>query len=210
MTSELSCAFCQCSDVKMTREHVLPKWLSRAGSDAGQYSIKRGSKTIRTPLIEIVTKRVCEDCNTGWMSRIEDGAKSVLEPLLAYTTRTITETDRWLIARWFTKTILTTQLAMTARSANGILHPQDYRNFYDRPQPFDNQLTLLSAYQGTLPPIIFEMASPDDATNRGVRVLFNFHRLVLLAFFLDKGNVSYVHLPHGFTKEFGSSSTLIL
>jgi len=91
MTSPLPCAFCQRSGVKLSREHVLPHWLSTAGSDAGEYILERGPKIIRTPLIEVVTKRVCEDCNTGWMSRIEEGAKAVLEPILDASATAITE-----------------------------------------------------------------------------------------------------------------------
>jgi hypothetical protein len=180
MPLPLPCAFCQRSGVKMSREHVLPHWLSLAGSDAGQYILERDSKTIRTPLIELVTKRVCEDCNTGWMSRIEDGAKAVLEPVLDASAMAITETDRWIIARWFTKTILTAQLALTARSENGILHPQDYSTFFSHAQPFNNQFTLLWGYQGPLLPIRFEIHSPNEATNQGVRVFFHFHRIILL------------------------------
>ena len=79
----------------------------------------RGSKVISTPLIEVITKRVCEDCNTGWLGRIEIGAKAVFEPLLDAETQTITEMDRWIIARWFTKTILTAQLALVSALRNG-------------------------------------------------------------------------------------------
>jgi hypothetical protein len=198
MTARSSCAFCKNSNAKMTREHVLPRWLSRAGSAAGSYILKRGSKTIRTSLIEVTTKRVCEDCNTGWMRRIEDGAKMVFEPLLDATAKTITETQRWIIARWFMKTILTAQLSQTSRSGDGILHPQDFETFYNSAQPFQNQFTLISGYQGPLPPIRFEMYAPDETTNRGTRVLFHFHRVVLLAFFMDIGKPSSIHLPQQF------------
>jgi hypothetical protein len=192
------CAFCQRSGVKMSREHVLPHWLSLAGSDAGQYILERGSKTIRTPLIELITKRVCEDCNTGWMSRIEDGAKAVLEPVLDASAVVITETARWIIARWFTKTILTAQLALTARSENGILHPQDYKTFFSHAQPFNNQFTLLWGYRGTLLPIRFEIHSPNETTNQGVRAFFHFHRIILVAHFMAMEKPSNIVIPHGF------------
>lgn len=183
----------------MSREHVLPHWLSLAGADAGQYILERGAKTIRTPLIELVTKRVCEDCNTGWMSRIEVGAKAVLEPILDASVTAITETGRWIVARWFTKTILTAQLAMTARSQQGILHPRDYETFFSHAQPFSNQFTLMWGYQGTLLPIRFEIHSPDETSNQGVRALFHFHRLILVASFMSMERPTNIVLPHGFT-----------
>lgn len=200
MASSLPCAFCQRSGVKMSREHVLPHWLSLAGSDAGQYILERGPKTIRTPLIELVTKRVCEDCNTGWMSRIEAGAKAVLEPILDASAAVITETDRWIVARWFTKTIMTAQLAMTARSEQGILHPQDYVTFFSHAQPFNNQFTLIWGYQGTLLPIRFEIHSPDEASNQGVRALFHFHCLILVAYFMSMEKQTNIVIPHGFAE----------
>jgi hypothetical protein len=67
----------------------------------------RGDKTITTPLVEIVTKRVCHECNTGWLARIESQARPVFTALLDGSAVRISETDRWIIARWFNKTILT-------------------------------------------------------------------------------------------------------
>src|ERR1700733_1463765 len=119
MTSTSSCAFCSRSNIKMSREHVFPQWLSKTGSYAGAYEMQRGMKTITTPLIDVITRKVCENCNIGWLSRIEVGAKAVLEPLLDATATVITEGDRWIIARWFTKTILTAQLALFPRTEIG-------------------------------------------------------------------------------------------
>ncbi len=160
--------------------------------------LERGTKTIRTPLIELVTKRVCGDCNSGWLGRIEGSTKSVFEPIINATVNSINETERWTIARWFTKTILTAQLAGTARSQQGILHPQDYQNFFAHAQPFSNQFTLMWGYQGELLPIRFEMHSPDEATNQGVRVFFHFHRVILVAFFMDLEKPTNIVIPHGF------------
>lgn len=184
----------------MSREHVVPKWLSITGAadGGGQYIIAREGREIRTPMIEVVTRRVCENCNTGWLSRIESGAAPVLKGLLDASSKTISEVERWIVARWFTKTILTAQLALTARSDTGILHPQDYRTFFDHAQPFNNQFTMIAGYQGPLPPILFEVYSPDETTNRGVRVLFHFQRVVILAFFMNTDEPASLHLPHRF------------
>ena len=193
-----SCAFCGRSNVKMSQEHVFPRWLSRTGSYAGNYTMHRGSKVISTPLIEVITKRVCEDCNTGWLGRIEIGAKAVFEPLLDAETKTITEMDRWIIARWFTKTILTAQLALVSRSATGMVADDAYRSFYEKPQPFNNSVILISGYQGPIPPIAFEMSGITDSESWGFRVLFHFHRLVLTAFVAEPDKQITLAWPHNF------------
>ena len=101
-------------------------------------------------------------------------------------------------ARWLTKTILTAQLAMTARSEQGILYPQDYQTFFSHAQPFNNQFTLMWSYQGTLLPIRFEIHSPDEASNQGARALFHFHRLILVAYFMPIEKPTSIIIPHGF------------
>jgi hypothetical protein len=200
MTSGPSCAFCGRSGIKMSQEHVFPQWLSRNGSRraGGDYIMERGAKTITTPLIEVTTKRVCKDCNTGWLSRIETGAKAVLEPLLDDAATSITEVDRWIIARWFTKTILTAQLAIFSRSSVGIASDQSYRNFYMRPFPPDNAIILISAYVGPIPPIDFKMGAVTAQGSRGFRAFFHFHRVVLTFFSADPDNQINFPWPRDF------------
>ena len=195
----IGCAFCQRTRVKMSPEHVLPKWLSKAGAPGGYYQMVRNGKTFRSPLMEVITKRICEDCNTGWLSRIETGAAPVFRSLLGQPAR-IDQIRRWIIARWFSKTILTAQLGLTDRSDGGILHPKDYDTFYHHAQPFENQFTFLCAYQGALAPIRFEIDSPDESTNRGIRAWFNFHHIVLMAAFMTMEQPSALRLPTGFNQ----------
>jgi hypothetical protein len=183
----------------MSHEHVFPEWLSKAGVEGGYYTLKRGDKSLRTELIEVTTKRVCEDCNTGWLSRIETETQPIFTGLMGRAQK-ISPHDRWALARWFTKTILTAQLALTARSQAGILHPDNYATFFSHAQPFQNQFTLLAGYQGPLLPIRFEVNSPEEATNRGVRVFFQFHHIVILASFMDMEKPSTLHLPLHFSQ----------
>jgi hypothetical protein len=198
MTHGSSCAFCGRSDVKMSREHIFPQWLSRAGSHAGNYIMHRGEKTVTTPLIEVVTKRVCVECNTGWLSRIETGAKAVLEPLLHSSVNLITETERWIIARWFTKTVLTAHLAMVSRSSPGLFAPQSYRDFYEKPLPVNNGVILISGYTGPILPIRFEVIEIPGSKGSAYRIFFHFHRLVLTGFVAEPDKLVNIVWPHNF------------
>lgn len=182
----------------MSREHVFPQWLSRIGSHGGNYTMQRGAKTITTPLIEVVTKRVCAECNNGWLSRIEVGAKAVLEPLLDASIDSITEIDRWIIARWFTKMMLTAHLALVPRSRSGVMDAQSCRDFYEKPLPVNNGVILISGYHGPLLPIAFDMIEIMGSEGRGFRVFFHFHRLILTAFVAEPDKLVTFSWPHNF------------
>lgn len=49
---------------------------------------------------------VCEDCNTGWMSRLEDCARAVLSPLIRGETAELRNAELVLVATWATKTAI--------------------------------------------------------------------------------------------------------
>jgi hypothetical protein len=192
-----TCAFCGHAGSKPSREHVFPEWLSRIGAEYGNYVMDYGNgKVISTPLIEVVTKRVCLECNTGWMARVEDTAVKVMEPLLRASTSVISETDRWVIARWFTKTVLTASLVVVPRSEPAWIPLKSHHDFYVRPEPTNNQLLFLSGYQGPLLPIQFTMTVPNDTT--GLRVMFHFHRVVLMAVYVEIGTPHQMAVPRGF------------
>jgi hypothetical protein len=198
-SSAAQCAFCGRSGVKMSNEHVFPKWLSKAGlSVVDEYVMNRMGKVTRSKIMQLKTRRVCEDCNTGWMCRIENSTIPIMTPLLEGTVNRITEIDRWIISRWFMKTILTAQLALTARDRTGPLHPTDYETFFAFAQPFHNQFTLIAGYTGKVLPITFAIYSPNEATNQGVRALLHFHRVILMTFLMRMdGGLAVMQLPGG-------------
>ena len=180
----------------MAQEHAIPKWLSKAGkrNDNDYYQRVRNDKTIRTKLIEIKTRRICEDCNTGWLSRIELSAKAAVEPLLG-NERRIGEADRWVIARWFTKTVLTTQLAIMPRTQQGPITTDTYQQFYDNPKPPNSLILFMSAYAGPVQPIryIAVLSERDDH----LRVLFHFQHIVFYGLFVI-GDSTALYVPGGF------------
>jgi len=191
------CGFCNRSDVKPSREHVLPEWLSKVGSTisgGGMFSREVDGKTISTPLIEVVTKRVCEPCNTLWLRRIEDSARPILTGLIDGSTSRITESEQWLIARWFYKTILTLHLAKTGRVDDpGIFGHDGFTNFYESAQLPANLLVALCGYQGRLPMVRFAIAAHDSTA---VTIFFHYYRVVLLVAVISQR--TDLHVPKGF------------
>lgn len=69
----------------------------------------RPTKTARAPAY--FTRAFCQTCNNGWMSRLEDQIRPVLEPMLRGLPRrtTLSLEDQRLLAFWATKTALAFQ-----------------------------------------------------------------------------------------------------
>jgi len=107
------CLFCQLALVNKSEEHVLPQWLldyldirDEAISPtcfAGDGNIV---STRRHKVHNLVEGSICDQCNTGWMSQLEERAKPILIPLMAGEREVVdlNKEDRLLIARWTCKT----------------------------------------------------------------------------------------------------------
>lgn len=112
------CAFCG-ERTPLTREHVWPRWLSSLLGPAaleGHVSETDGeiTRTWFAPTGSMVVKRVCARCNGGWMSRLEEAAKPLLEQLVQGLATTLSPGDQRVIAAWAHKTLAVCDLATGA------------------------------------------------------------------------------------------------
>ena len=57
-----------------------------------------------------ITKEVCHECNTGWMSRLEGKAKPLLTPMMTGVPTRLTLDEQITVATWATKTAMTAEL----------------------------------------------------------------------------------------------------
>lgn len=57
-----------------------------------------------------ITKEVCHECNTGWMSRLEGKAKPLLTPMMTGVPTRLTLDEQITVATWATKTAITAEL----------------------------------------------------------------------------------------------------
>ncbi len=114
-----SCIFCD-SIGPLSNEDAWPLWLNETlgpmvpdGAKANVLiETSRGfSKQIHdVPGIHPAkTRKVCEQCNTGWMSQLESEVKPVLTPLILGQTCQLSAADQELIATWAIKTAITMQ-----------------------------------------------------------------------------------------------------
>lgn len=114
MQKDQACLFCGCAlKGKRTTEHVFPDWLLKARR-LSQHEIERvvigrdgKEKTRRKAhvLDKIRLGPVCGDCNSGWMSDLEDKAKKVLTPLFdVKSIPKLKPAKREVLALWTVKT----------------------------------------------------------------------------------------------------------
>jgi hypothetical protein len=108
------CIFCG-SKIDITAEHVWPEWLRQylptEGVAVPSWERENGRTGARfnqrpTPsgMPEEVIRRVCADCNNGWMADLESEMKPIFLQLYLLTTMTITPEMQEVIARWAFKT----------------------------------------------------------------------------------------------------------
>lgn len=147
----MPCVFCRSTE-PLTNEHAIPGWIGKhlgQGSVTHNYIPWKASEpawTYKKKELSIEAKAVCESCNTGWMSDLEDDVAPILGPLIDGEERLLGATNRELLAAWATKTVLMIQQAMptAARVSTGA----DYQNFYARRRPPRDARLWLAASGG--------------------------------------------------------------
>jgi hypothetical protein len=149
-----TCKFC--GGEGLSDEHIFAKWTGRlltkdvppgaryvfrhrsAHPEAG---IAEHDKTASMPAYR--TRSFCARCNNGWMSRLEERVRPILEPLILGEPRTLSSSDQETLAFCATKTLLgfqsidhpTTQWA----------RPEDYAALYAAQAPLPYSRVWLGA-----------------------------------------------------------------
>lgn len=107
-----ACIFCDATGVKLSKEHLLPKWshsLIPTNASHRTHSTWEHGHPIRahhthsvsqgTPMT-LRPKVVCASCNNGWMSNLEAEVRLFLSPLIMGAARTLNPTEIAAITRW--------------------------------------------------------------------------------------------------------------
>lgn len=114
------CVFCGQS--AGSREHALPQWLAAAMENGARPSTPHffsdtdgwESQGAARKTNDLVTKRVCKKCNTGWMKKLEDAVIPFLSDLVkpgqtnfGRETLHLLRRHEPILRRWMTKTAIT-------------------------------------------------------------------------------------------------------
>jgi len=102
------CVFCGAKP--NSGEHVWPNWLRNIMPDRGKVRYHRSVQDLRTGLsaendwpgrdYDLTVNCVCNACNTGWMSRLEDKAKPLLQSMAVGNGRDLYATGQRTVAAW--------------------------------------------------------------------------------------------------------------
>lgn len=116
---EPNCWMCPAVGKKRTREHVFGQWIMyelpeellyftphRPGPFGGEESDRRGPMHLKT----LQVRRLCEDCNSGWMSELEVHARR----MLFGARRDLGPSDSKILAHWALKTAVVLNVSQPA------------------------------------------------------------------------------------------------
>jgi hypothetical protein len=122
-------------DRTLSREHGFNRWMPEhfAGFTEGDH-IRRlvteatddAEEHIGAPL-GVVVRRVCRECNHGWMQHMDNEVRPIIEPMLDGIPRTLSVLDQSTVATWATKITLVLQAANIGRQT--IVGDAQYRWF---------------------------------------------------------------------------------
>lgn len=153
----MECIFCR-REGKASREHLWPRWAQGAlgKEERGQltpHSLEPHDgpgKRWEAPPFTATLKDVCQQCNSGWMSRIESEAKAYMEPMITGTKGLLIDVDaQWAISHWaYLKVLLFERVDTRQR----LLSERHYREMYEsslsEPTLPANMSVFLAAHQG--------------------------------------------------------------
>lgn len=132
----------------MTREHVIPRWVSRVYHDD---SGPRSSFTMRWPRertskdVDYIVKDVCAQCNNTWLSDLEVRARTLLADRIRGDPTWFTVKDKLTIATWAVKTVML--LPRVSRSHHESIPREHYRRFWAAQRPLPEHFVWLAGYQ---------------------------------------------------------------
>jgi hypothetical protein len=127
------CLFC--GDDRLSREHVIARWLRDELRIQGPVQEHREFGSPRTwHTLAVVLPEVCEKCNTGWLSRTERNARSALTAMLfGNQALQLNSMQQAKIARWGVKTSLLLALKTSRDEAYGWVPGGSMHWLYENP-----------------------------------------------------------------------------
>lgn len=172
-TTRRFCIFCGGRD--LTKEHVLPQWISRtfARLGPGTFDLEMVNDSgLRKPLrwtnekaIELTVKVVCKSCNEGWMAALESQIIPILTPLIKGEPRRLDSPACKVLAAWTFKTTLLAEYAYPEAPHFSI---DEAASLY-RDHKVPSMAVQIGAYQGSEYSLRHKMGRVGLLGDRGVQ-----------------------------------------
>ncbi len=146
------CIFCGGS--RLSREHIWPDWLrnyvprdmtshTQGHAVIGKLGTTTKAKTLSGDPRSRRLRVVCESCNNGWMSQLQERIKPILVPLLKGESVRLRRSAQIALATW------STMFAMVAEYVfpdSVVSPPRELRLFKDNQHPLDNWQFWIGRY----------------------------------------------------------------
>jgi hypothetical protein len=134
------CIFCQ--GYGMSKEHFWPDWLNlyfnKTNNDKHVSALYSSEGKCPSILLRknkrpgnLITKKlrvVCETCNNGWMSQLEEKVKSTLLGIIENKSVTLTEQDLLILSRWIVMKVI---VAEQSEEGTQVTPEVDRKIFYE-------------------------------------------------------------------------------
>ena len=164
------CIFC--GERAGSGEHAFPDWLNAVFAqlewdqpDADvPSSWSRGGRDYRSgqafhhewtanQVATIRNKKLCHDCNTGWMANLEGQSAPLLIPMILGNAHTLTQQEQLTAATWATKTVMVCETSMG--SDEGLFPQEDRTLLMEQLRPPGHLRVFTAMVEGTISPAHF-------------------------------------------------------
>lgn len=150
-----SCVFCR-QPGKLTNEDAWPRWLIahivKKGAPVNQrWGSQLGLTGFTSTQQNMTVRRVCSDCNNGWMSDLEVAAKPLLLPWIDGNRTRLLYDDQQTTATWAIKTAMMLQYSPLHKS--GVVIPgSHYEALFQPKTSAPDAAEVLIGLEPTQPP----------------------------------------------------------
>lgn len=165
-----TCVFCGAP--ADSQEHVWPNWAAPMLADQGPLPhlhqiIQEGrpneERRYSKDAYSVTVGVVCERCNNGWMSALEERAKPYLETMLRGRGRELHEGGLRTLAAWALKTSMMVEHMHGAK--RHIIPRDEYAQLYEDGEPSERVRIWMATYEGTNAAAVGSMWGLDAETN---------------------------------------------
>jgi hypothetical protein len=143
------CIFCQDDERKITKEHLFPDWLSKmydstvTGINEGTNADGTIAYSYTSKIFQQTANSVCEVCNNGWMSQVENDVKPILSKMLRGKSFVLDKKSQIKLSTWAMKTMLVFNHENPSPPAKQFIPPEHYVKFYEQKKVSEENVMLL-------------------------------------------------------------------
>ena len=178
------CIFC--AGKKLNLEDLWPVWVIKSVVGKRSSEIERTlgrDVPVSYPGKYLKSHCVCESCNGGWMSRLENSSKPVLEPMIHDSACAVGYREQLTVATWVLKTAMVFECT---KADSAFYSTADRRHLYTWRTPPPDTFVWIGRYVNSHALFVenhyLSNAKPTGALSEGCVTTFAIGRLIMQSF----------------------------